>query len=139
MSLLGKEDKNWYAAGYRTAGALIKRFDYEANTMIAKMIGGKFIKGEDVGEYDGWHFENPILNSAGKDGNPPDFCNDLNVMHEAEKFLHTHDADTTIPLAEANWVGRYGNALIKRTGVSVPFHASARRRAESFIEVTTQS
>jgi hypothetical protein len=53
----------------------------------------------------------------------PNYCNDLNAMHEAEKFLWTTN----------NWSAcSYGEGLNKVT-TSWSWHATARQRAEAFL------
>jgi hypothetical protein len=50
---------------------------------------------------------------------PPDYCNDLNAMHEAEKtILHLNDG--------YKWE-------LSRTECFAVWHATARQRAESFL------
>lgn len=60
-------------------------------------------------------------------GNPPDYLNDLNAMHEAEK----------VALKTVGWMA-YGDALYKVTdnnGFPGPlFHATAAQRAEAFLK-----
>ena len=50
----------------------------------------------------------------------PDYCNDLNEMHEAEKMLN-----------KEQWVS-YGREL-SRLGVFPMVHATAKQRAEAFL------
>jgi hypothetical protein len=50
----------------------------------------------------------------------PDYCNDLNAMHEAEKVLN-----------KKQWVA-YGREL-SRLNVFPMVHATARQRAEAFL------
>lgn len=50
----------------------------------------------------------------------PDYCNDLNAMHEAEKMLN-----------KEQWVA-YGREL-SRLGVFPMVHATAAQRAEAFL------
>lgn len=59
--------------------------------------------------------------------NPPEYCSDLNAMHEAEKVL-------------GNRLGAYGELLCEMTVVSERdfaecyiWHATARQRAEAFL------
>lgn len=63
----------------------------------------------------------------------PDFPNDLNAIHEAEKGLDEHDADTNIPIQEANWRSRYSIALVRITNKSNPFDATALQRCEALL------
>lgn len=52
----------------------------------------------------------------------PNYCNDLNAMHEAEKTLTQDQSEIFYPM-------RLGG-LISRTG---PIYATARQRAEAFL------
>ena len=53
----------------------------------------------------------------------PDYLNDLNAMHEAEKKLHNGPSDTAVYESYLiEWLGRYGSAL----------YATAAQRAEAF-------
>lgn len=65
----------------------------------------------------------------------PDYPNDLNAMHEAEKLLDEHDENRSIPMQDANWRSCYGHLLVQITGFSNPFHATAAQRAEAFLRV----
>jgi hypothetical protein len=58
----------------------------------------------------------------------PDYCNDLNAMHEAEKAINI------------SYYREYTNDLYdiacrihKETGVWMPYSATARQRAEAFL------
>ena len=54
----------------------------------------------------------------------PDYCNDLNEMHEAEKILFTTN----------NWDAcAYESALQKET-TSWAWHSTAKQRAEAFLK-----
>jgi hypothetical protein len=58
----------------------------------------------------------------------PNYCNDLNAMHEAEKVLMLND----------NWrMGEYEarlfNSVEEMNNVNLCFHATARQRAEAFL------
>ena len=60
-----------------------------------------------------------------------DFCNDLNAMHEAEKFLLKGFEGN--PEASALWMGHLLHLVCSsRTGLS--HHATARQRAEAFLK-----
>lgn len=63
----------------------------------------------------------------------PDYLNDLNAMHEAEKLLPLHDADVNVPIAQANWSVKCGNWLVKITNLSNPYYADAAQHAEAFL------
>lgn len=59
---------------------------------------------------------------------PPNYCDDLNAMHEAEKTL----------MQNGNWrMGEYEarlfNSAEEVNNVSLYFHATARQRAEAFL------
>lgn len=59
---------------------------------------------------------------------PPNYCDDLNAMHEAEKTL----------MQNGNWrMGEYEarlfNSVEEVNNVSLYFHATARQRAEAFL------
>ena len=58
---------------------------------------------------------------------PPDYCNDLNRMHEAEKVLLKMDN------SQAYWY-TYSNKLTTLLGCTDLFHATARERAETFLK-----
>jgi hypothetical protein len=51
----------------------------------------------------------------------PDYCNDLNAMHEAEKVAGISNTELSIPYKE--WLDR----------LSCPHFATARQRAEAFL------
>lgn len=61
----------------------------------------------------------------------PDYCNDLNAMHEAEKLI-------TDPKKLLNYHGHIFRALIddeRCKGILAhPIHATARHRAEAFVK-----
>ena len=62
-----------------------------------------------------------------QDGSPlitlPNYCNDLNAMHEAEKTL-----SQTNMFVIAHWIEQ----IVNRNG-GYYFHATARQRAEAFL------
>ena len=73
------------------------------------------------GECGGWAYGRMRgVNPEGYRVNVPDYCNDLNAMHEAEKRLNSEQ-----------WVA-YGKEL-SRLKVFPMVHATARQRAESFL------
>jgi hypothetical protein len=98
--------------------------DSEINKIIAEYIQWKpaIIPRDMTGKpFEGWDI-------------PPDYCNDLNAMHEAEKFLE----------GSHNW-NKYTDILGKlclykpelhglRTFVNIIVSASARQRAEAFVK-----
>jgi len=68
-------------------------------------------------------FFNPLT-----DDDPlPDYLNDLNAMHEAEKTLLKIDG------CQAHWE-TYSNILTAKLGCVDIFHATARQRAEAFLK-----
>jgi hypothetical protein len=58
----------------------------------------------------------------------PDYCNDLNAMHEAEKALLKLDNSC------GHWE-TYSNTLAAKLGCIDIFHATARQRAEAFLKI----
>lgn len=63
-----------------------------------------------IEEVCGWQYKDKI----------PDYCNDLNAMHEAQKMMNSEQ-----------WVA-YGKEL-SRLKVFPMVHATARQRAEAFL------
>ena len=86
------------------------------NTAIAEACGWT-----DISQYtqavDGWYGYEP---ENGPHSQIPNFCNDLNAMHEAEKMLNSEQ-----------WVA-YGKEL-SRLGVFPMVHANAKERTEAFL------
>ena len=86
------------------------------NIAIAEACGWKH---EFDGNYEDpeWYWIPP--NDPDGDGEPPDYCNDLNAMHEAEKVL----------------IKKHYDSYEHRLGMTVnrPWHATARQRAEAFL------
>ena len=62
----------------------------------------------------------------------PDYLNDQNAMHEAEKVLIAGDQTYKIGVEIAPSI-IYGNHLIRLTNNTNPFHATAAQRAEAFL------
>jgi len=64
----------------------------------------------------------------------PDYCADLNAMHEAEKVLMQNN-NWRIGEYEARLFSSVGemNNVSSWRGVSLCFHATARQRAEAFL------
>jgi hypothetical protein len=91
----------------------------QINIAIAEACGWT-----DISQYtqavDGWYGYEP---ENGPHSQIPNFCNDLNAMHEAEKVL-----------LSGYWM-RYCECLTYLLGKSVyaSVHASARDRAEAFL------
>ena len=59
--------------------------------------------------------------------NPPDYCTNLNAMHEAEKVL--------APKNSNNFAEKWWNycKLVRVNGANEAIHATARQRAEAFL------
>jgi hypothetical protein len=65
----------------------------------------------------------------------PDYCNDLNAMHEAEKTLNGGKINTYLGyLYESNQAGILSPNLWERIAVRRSTHATSRQRAESFLK-----
>lgn len=65
----------------------------------------------------------------------PDYCNDLNAMHEAEGSLNGWKIDTYIGhLYESNQADIISPNLWERIAVRRSTHATARQRAEAFLK-----
>jgi len=54
--------------------------------------------------------------------NHPDYCADLNAMHEAEKVLTKHQRESIYPRIMGGW-----------RNPAKPIYATARQRAEAFL------
>ena len=99
--------------------------DEQINVAIAEACGWTEIHDSGV-----WHHHKlwgyPPL-KPGQGGNSyqylPDYCNDLNAMHEAEKTLSGTDMFV---------MGIHIERLVSRHGQHY-FHATARQRAEAFL------
>jgi len=55
---------------------------------------------------------------------PPDYCRDLNAMHEAEKILFTTN----------NWDACAYEAALQKETTSWAWHSTAKQRAEAFLK-----
>ena len=89
----------------------------EINKDIAEYCGWKYeFNGND--EDPEWYWIPP--NNPDGNGTPPDYCNDLNAMHEAENVLTTVQTTT---------MSQY---LHRRLGMLWGF-ATASQRAEAFV------
>jgi len=95
--------------------------DEEINRAIAEHLGWKFIPCHDDGF--GRATGERWLDPDGDIGlTPPDYCRDLNAMHEAEKTLENHQL----------WI--VTTALAGIVHVDTPIaHSTARQRAEAFL------
>lgn len=94
--------------------------DQEINKTIAEFCGWKY---EFNGDHEDpeWYWIPP--NNPDGNGNPPNYCNNLDAMHEAEKNLFTTN----------NWDAcAYESALQKET-TSWAWHSTAKQRAEAFV------
>ena len=57
----------------------------------------------------------------------PDYCNDLNAMHEAEKVLIS---DASMRRSYLEWLGWIDDYITSAVNIC---HAAARQRAEAFL------
>ena len=90
------------------------------NIAIAELLGWTEIE-QYTQAVDGWYGYEP---KNGPHSQIPDYCNDLNAMHEAEKMLNRkqqNDYCFTLMDIQKSWGG------FKR------LHATARQRAEAFL------
>ena len=88
--------------------------DQEINKAIAEYIGYKplSICTDMTGKpFDGWD-------------EPPNYCGDLNAMHEAEKILFTTN----------NWDACAYEAALQKETTSWAWHSTAKQRAEAFLK-----
>ena len=97
------------------------------NKAIAEYCGWKYeFNGND--EDPEWYWIPP--NNPDGNGTPPDYCNDLNEMHEAENTLN---ADQQYEYAYVL------DDLIKNRSCEFDLiHASARMRAEAFVRTISK-
>ena len=89
--------------------------DQQLNAAIAEACGWKEVRvNGNAGIYKGFD------NGAELRPDIPDYCSDLNAMHEAEKFIYKHN--------------NMWNAYYYAIGAG-PFslHATARKKAEAFL------
>lgn len=94
--------------------------DEQINIAIATHCGWKDIR-DDV-----WHGVNMGITDYGVRCKIPNYCTDLNAMHEAEKIIFPYYATV------------YSNKLARVTGAEMSddtdyFCATARQRAEAFL------
>jgi len=88
--------------------------DSEINKTIAEYIQWKpaIIPRDMTGKpFEGWDI-------------PPDYCRDLNAMHEAEKILFTTN----------NWDACAYEAALQKETTSWAWHSTAKQRAETFLK-----
>ena len=100
--------------------------NHEINRAIAEACGWKDLENEDFSEYGVPCFMLMGSNNTGTRLAPPDYCNDLNAMHEAEKTL-----------GDRLFVYRNILALVviddPMNRYNEPAFATARQRAEAFL------
>jgi hypothetical protein len=96
--------------------------DEQINAAIAEACGWKAVCVDgDSGFYKGFD------NGAELRPDFPDYCTDLNAMHEAEKMLAPKNWDRF----SENWWNYYHHLL--DGDVQKTIHATARQRAEAFL------
>lgn len=93
---------------------------------IAEACGWKFIEPPDEGFGGYWGFDSVAFDEI------PDYLNDLNAMHEAEKALFSWDR----PIQNEGYRTRYLDALLRicAGGFHAGIHATAAQRAEAFLK-----
>jgi len=104
--------------------------DEEINEAIARFFGWK--SSEEILKYDGQYLKIKTkcrVWISPDSGEPkiktPDYCSDLNLMHEAEKFLFREKmAHRYFLFLTDFWRGNKSNYC---------FHSTARQRAEAFL------
>lgn len=75
---------------------------------------------------DGKWWSHPTLpDNGGAEPDPPDYCHDLNAMHEVEKLAHWGKY-----LDELDRIANPNGAMYRDKAVC---HATARQRAEAFL------
>jgi hypothetical protein len=93
----------------------------EINKIIAEYCGWKYeFNGND--EDPEWYWIPP--NNPDGNGTPPDYCNDLNAMHEAKETLNFHQQTDY----ERNLIIQYNDLPMTNE-----FFATARQCAEAFL------
>ncbi len=110
--------------------------DEDLNAKIATICGWK-ISNRNAKDWRHWHVKHPEScpnwDSAGS--NLPDYCNDLNAMHEAERWAlgrhveHGKYAERVWELVKATEAATEGDAWFAH------IHATARQRAEAFADI----
>lgn len=110
--------------------------DYLINITIAAHLGWNF----NPSECKGWVYPDVwCRNPEGKlqfRHSIPDFCRDLNAMHEAEKTLNMdkeHQYGEWLRIASQNVGPRGGHFIPNGFGCFALAHLSARQRAEAFL------
>jgi hypothetical protein len=105
----------------------------QINIAIAEACGWKNLEIEDFSEYGVPCFMLMGSNHFGTRLMPPDYCNDLNAMHEAEESLNSQQVqDYTFNLLRVtnNDGARFHGTL----GCFAHVHATAAQRAEAFLK-----
>jgi hypothetical protein len=95
--------------------------DDEINQAIAEACGWTQFTRIGINGSNGWMHGIPP-DGYGPFEEIPDYCNDLNAMHEAEKVLTDDQRSIFYP----RWLGGF----MSRTG---PIYATAYQRAEAFV------
>ena len=91
------------------------------NKAIAEYCGWKYeFNGND--EDPEWYWIPP--NNPDGNGTPPDYCNDLNLMREAEKILFITN----------NWDACAYEAALQKETTSWAWHSTAKQRAQTFLK-----
>ena len=91
------------------------------NKAIAEYYGWKYeFNGND--EDPEWYWIPP--NNPDGNGTPPDYCNDLNLMREAEKILFITN----------NWDACAYEAALQKETTSWAWHSTAKQRAQTFLK-----
>jgi hypothetical protein len=98
--------------------------DEQINQRIAEVCGWKHDFNEDH-ENPEWYWIPP--NNPDGNGEPPNYCNDLNVMHEAEKVLKSFEHLVNYHAL----LGYCGGTTLMRLHECIT--ATARQRAEAFL------
>ena len=65
----------------------------------------------------------------------PDYCHDLNAMHEAESYLLNDPTLWGEYVRKVFWIQSESPIPAKDTMVGLSIHATARQRAEAFLRV----
>ena len=99
--------------------------DEQINKTIAEYVGHKNISIQTIGEDIGMPMSFLFSGEPNKGGYAiPDYCNDLNAMHEAEKILFTTN----------NWDACAYEYVLQKETTSWAWHSTAKQRAEAFLK-----
>lgn len=99
--------------------------DEQMRIAIAEACGWKALEYEDFSKYGVPCFMLMGSNNTGTRLVPPDYLNDLNAMHEAERML---------PVAQWDRYTQWLGELAKGTRRFVVCHATARQRCIAFLK-----